>query len=272
MRKRTETIAGADRVMKCTQGMLLVMGAVMVVAAGGPAMAQDDNSELDRERSRPSITVTGEGEVQSKPDVVAIKIGVVTEAANAQQALASNSEAMQQLFEVLDAQNIAEKDRQTRRFDVSPQYRHDQPDPRRPGALQDEPSREPRIVGYQVTNEVRIKLREVSRLGAVLDAVVSAGSNRIHGIEFSIDNRDELMNEARRDAVRRAREKAELFAEAAGVSVGTVVTIREEDFMRPMPQGQPMMMMESRSAPIAEGEQTLTARVHITFRLQTESE
>lgn len=257
------------RVMNHVPWVLLMAGIGMSLGSRSAA-AQDDDG-MQREPRRPSITVSGEGEVKAKPDTVAISLGVVTEAATAQQAMTANNEAMQQLFDVLDQQQIAGKDRQTVRFDVSPQYRQEQPGPRGPGGPQAEEPREPRIVGYQVTNEVRIKVRQVSKLGPVLDAVVGAGSNRIHGIEFSVDDRDKLMDDARRDAIRRARAKAELFAEAADVSLGDVITIREEDFARPMPQPQ-YMMMEARSAPIAEGEQTITARVQVTFRLNTQSE
>jgi len=241
------------------------------IACPRPAAAQQEG---DAEQPRRTIAVSGQGEVQAASDTVAINVGVVTEADSAKKALAANNQAMQQLFNVLDRQQIDKKDRQTVRFDVSPQYQQEQPpgmrhaDEMRPGT--GEPQ-EPRIIGYQVTNEVRIQLRDVSQLGTVLDAVVNAGSNRINSIEFSVEDSEQLLDKARRRAVENAREKAELLAEAAGASVGNVVTIREQQVSQPLSQNR-YMMAEAQAVPIAPGEQTLAAQVDVTFELEVQSE
>jgi len=240
---------------------LLTMAIALII---GPASSVTSAQSSDHaHRPHPSITVTGEGEVQAVPDQVAITLGVVTEAETAQQALQANNQAMQQLFETLDRQQIAKQDRQTTRFDVSPQYRPDQPSPR---SRQQEAPQSPRIVGYQVTNTVRVQVNDVSKLGNVLDTVVSAGSNRINGIQFSIEERESLLKQARQRAIENARDKAKLFAQAAGVSLGSVVTIREQGGASPVPQPR-YQMAAARSVPIAAGEQTITASVHVEYEL-----
>ncbi|WP_161604565.1 SIMPL domain-containing protein [Roseiconus nitratireducens] len=228
-----------------------------------PASAFGQEQEID---DLPSISVSGEGEVQSKPDMAAISVGVVTEAESAKQALEANNEAMQRLFESLDQMQIEDKDRQTVRFDISPQYRRE--DPRRQQLQQDDASRQPRIVGYQVTNQLRIKVRRISELGNVLDAVVAAGSNRVEGIQFAVDNQDNLLDEARKAAIEDARRKAQLFAKAADVSLGRVLRIQERGGAQPVGGPRMMMMAEGRSTPIASGEQTISAQVDVVFGLK----
>lgn len=257
-----------DAQVAVKRGMLWLLCIVATLAANHSAVAQSESNAVDRDRSGQLIAVSGEGEVRAKPDTVVITVGVITEAETAKQALTANNQAMQQLFEVLERQQIAERDRQTARFDISPLYNQEQPVPL--GERRDAPQ-ERMIRAYQVTNEVRVKVRQTETVGTVLDAVVSAGSNRIHGIEFMIEHRDQLMEEARRLAVRRAKEKAEALAEAAGVKLGKVLSIREGTMVEPLPNQQ-YMMAESRSVPIATGEQTVAASVQMTFQLDAKPE
>ena len=236
-----------------------------IAAAAGPlASAQSADGDERSAAERPTIVVTGMGDVQAAPNVAEINVGVVTEAASASQALSANNRAMEQLFGVLQQQGIAEKDRQTTNFNVSPQYRHD--DGRRP--LPADAPGEPQIVGYQVSNSVHIKVRKIAELGKVLDAVVGAGSNQIHGIQFSIDQQNALKDDARKKAMAQAWRKAELLARAAGAQVGPVVKIEEYERSDPGPQPRMMMMEAAGSVPIAAGEQTVEAHVRVTYQLK----
>lgn len=210
-----------------------------------------------------TISVTGVGSVNAAPDMATLRIGVVSEAETAGKALSQNTQSVEALFTTLDRLQIASKDRQTTQFNVSPQYRRDPPQ-RSPS----QQNNEPRIVGYQVTNEVRVRVRQLDGLGELLDAVVTAGANRINGIQFEIEDQDDLLNQARRKAIENARAKAKVLAEAAGANVGRVLSIREHG-TSPPPGPRPMMMAaEARSVPIARGEQELTEQYDVTFELR----
>src|SRR5262249_43538113 len=123
----------------------------------------------------PSITVVGTGEASARPDMAHLQIGVVTQSASAGEALRSNNDAMDRLLKALAARDIAEKGGQTSNFSVPRQYR------RGPHGQM-----EPEIVGYQVSNQVHVKVRQLATLGAVLDEVVRKGANQVQGITFSV--------------------------------------------------------------------------------------
>lgn len=229
------------------------------------ARAQQDT---ERTKFGETIHVSGVGEVQAAPDSATVRLGVVTEAESAGEALAANTKAVEKLFETLDRFSIEQKDRQTVQFSVSPQYRRDPPR-RTPGEIANAGA-EPRIVGYQVTNVVAITVGKLDQLGDLLDAVVQAGANRIQNVQFAIDQREELENQARRRAIENATAKAKVLAEAAGVSLGRVLSIREQGTSSPPGPRPNMMMAESRSVPIASGEQTVSAVFDVTFELRPE--
>ena len=129
--------------------------------------------------SERTIRVTGVGQVKAPPDMATIYTGVVTQASDAELALAANNSAMRQIMRVLTEQQVAKKDIQTSSFNVSPEYER----PPRGGR----PTQ--KIIGYRVTNQVQVHVRNLPNLGEVLDALVSAGSNRVSGISFGIDDR-----------------------------------------------------------------------------------
>ena len=157
---------------------------VMAVLTAVSAIAQ--TSDLAGARP-PSITVAGTGESHGKPDFAQIQVGVVTEALTAAEALRKNNEAMSQLIVMIRKRGIEDRDLQTVQFNVSPRYKYDK--------TQQEP---PRIAGYQVTNEVHVKVRNLTTLGAFLDETVSLGANQVRGISFGVAEPAQLMDEARK--------------------------------------------------------------------------
>jgi uncharacterized protein YggE len=236
-----------------------LIGAISLVALTNMATAQESSDNIMNMRK---IVVQGEGEAVGKPDLAEINIGVVTEAENANDAVQLNNESMTALMESLKQLQIAEKDIQTRRFDVAPQYRQDPPN------QQQRQQNQLKIIGYQVTNEVHIRVRKIDQIGKVLDRIVAAGANHINGISFSIENLKPLMDDARRDAVRDARHTAEILVEQQDVKLGKVLEIRDSSAPRPYPERQMSMMSARSDVPIAAGEQTVTAHVQITFALE----
>jgi uncharacterized protein YggE len=219
------------------------------------AAAHDDDAD-----STPSITVTGVGEMGAKPDVVYITMGIETRGKDAVEALRENNEAMERLFDNLKFAGIEKKDIQTSNFNINPQYEN--PQPSRGNA-----SQTPRITGYQVSNRVRIKSRKIDELGSLLDSVVKEGANSIYGIQFDVADPQAVEDEARLQAMKDARRKAELLAKATGARVGAAIRISEFG-STPEPMGRMAeMRMATSSVPIAEGEQQIRATVTVTYQL-----
>lgn len=210
--------------------------------------------------ARRTVSVTGEGTVLAVPDEATVTTGVETRAPDPREALTRNNEAVAALMKVLADAGVAERDVQTSGFNISPVYRHDRED-----------TDGPRIEGYLVSNQLHVRVRELDKLGSLLSALVESGSNRMAGIGFGHSALAERTDEARRAAVADARRRAELYAEAAGVKVGRVLSINEAgSHPPPQPMLRNMAMMEFASAdvPVAAGESEIRAMVQVVFELE----
>ncbi len=203
------------------------------------------------------LSVTGEGTVTAAPDMVTVTIGVVTQANEAADALAANNAAMTGLNDVLDGFDVAENDRRTSNFNVSPRYDRRRDDG---GA--------PEISSYEVSNQLAIRYRDIGRLGELLDAVVAAGSNRIEGLAFGNIDSAGYLDQARKLAVENALHKARLYAEAAGGRAGRVISISEAGGPQPRPLAGRMMMAEAAAVPISAGENEYRAAVTVVLELE----
>ncbi len=247
--------------------MKLMTGSMaMVVAAtlaGAPAAAQQGAAQTVEPlvpASGAVLEVSAEGRTTRVPDLATIRAGVVSQAATAAAALSDNAQRMARVLTALKRAGVAERDIATATVNLSPQYRYADNQP-------------PAITGYQATNSVTIRFRDVARSGAILDALVAQGANQIDGPTLSIDKPDAALDEARTDAVKRARAKADIYAAAAGLRVVRVVSISEAgqdagggDPVRPMM----MMRVRAEAAPtqIAPGEKDVTVTLSVRFLLQ----
>ena len=167
---------------------------------------------VSAEEPAPSITVVGSGSVSGAPDTAEVTAGVVTQAATASQAMSQNSATMEKVLKALAALSIADRDIHTTNVSIVPQ-RASSP-PGRPAPSSSMPSA---VVGYEVTNQVRLRVRNLSSLGRLLDTLVSQGANALGGIGFSIADPAPLLEQARSKAIADARQKAQVYATAAGV-------------------------------------------------------
>jgi uncharacterized protein len=229
--------------------VVLVLAIFMAV----PAIAQTNVTGA----RPPSITVAGTGESHSKPDFAQVQVGVVTEALTAAEALKKNNEAMSQLIVMIRKRGIEDRDLQTVQFNVSPRYKYDK--------NQQEP---PKIAGYQVTNEVHVKVRNLLALGAFLDETVSLGANQIRGISFGVAKPAKLLDEARKKAVADAQHRAAIYAEAAGLKIGKPIRIEEQTGSRPGPYPVARMSADAASeVPVAPGEQTFSVTVTVSYAI-----
>jgi uncharacterized protein len=243
------------------RAIVLGSGLVIVAALAAAALIGPRTSMSASDNTLPRIvSVAGLGEVKTAPDMATISTGVVSEAVSAKDALAKNNAAMAAVIAALKNAGISEDDIQTSGFSVSPKYPPYQPN-----------QTTQRIVGYTVSNQVTAHVKNLKTLGPILDTLVQSGSNNISGITFGIDDPKKVLNEARKKAVADARAKAELYAEAAGVSLGRVVQISESSTITPP---MPMMRMavevaaSDASVPVAAGQQTVSANVAIVYELQ----
>jgi uncharacterized protein YggE len=224
--------------VKMTMPMSPVLFSAFVIAAAAlaplPAQAAE---KLDR-----LVTVTGEATVAVAPDTAVIRIGVTSQGRTAREASEANGRQM----------SVADRDIQTSWMSLQPQY-----DPNKSGTA--------RLLGFQVTNQLTVTIRDIGKLPAILDRGIGAGANEMSGIEFIVSEQSKLLDQARAEAIADARRKAEFYAQAAGVKVGHVVAITEEGSLPP-----PRLMQAMRAgaaAPIAPGELSLRAVVTVSYEL-----
>jgi uncharacterized protein len=225
--------------------------AAVALACTWPALAEE--TKMHR-----TLSLSGHGEIRAVPDLATISLGVFTNAASAQDALAANSASMTKLMEALKSAGVADKDIQTSNFSVNPSYEY-----RNDGS-------QPVAKGFDVSNQVTIAVRKIEEVGKTLDQAVAAGANQINGITFSIDNPDEELDNARKEAVKEARRKAELYAAATGVSLGSIINIIEGGTERPQPIYMAKGRAESAAAetPVQPGEQIISMDVTIVWEIK----
>ena len=221
----------------------LAWGLALATLLVAPAWAADPHT----------IAMTGHGEVRAVPDTALIQAGVTSTAPTAAAALAANNSRMTAVVAALKKLGVPDRSIQTSSFSVSPQYTNgDNNNPRR-------------LTGYQVSNEVAVRLDDVSRAGGVLDALIAAGANQMNGISFEVASPEPLLDQARTSAVADARRRAETYAKAAGVSLGPILSISEGG-AEPPPRPMYRMAMAA-GVPVSPGEQAIAADVTMVWEI-----
>lgn len=203
------------------------------------------------------LSVSAQAEARRVPDVATISAGVVTQAVDGNTAMRQNAEQMAKVMEAIKAAGVAEKDTQTSGISLNPQYRYVE-------------NEAPKITGYQASNTVNLKVRDIAKLGKVLDALAASGSNQINGPSFEIDQPEPVYDEARLAALKNARARAETYARSLDLRVRRIVSISEGGGggFRPMP----MMAMAARGkaemdTQVSPGETTLSVNLDVVFEL-----
>ena len=203
-----------------------------------------------------AISVTGEANISVPPDLASVDAGVATDAKTAREASEANNVAMGKVMAALKTANIDAKDIQTSRLSLQPQYA-----PNRSG-----PSP---IVGYRASNRVTVRIHDVTKVANVIDTLVGAGANDIGNVNFGVSQASKLLDDAREKAVADARRKAEIYAKAAGVTLGAPLSISEEGAPQPVFRGKMAMPMAAAApTPIAQGEETLSISVSVTWAIK----
>lgn len=201
------------------------------------------------------IVVTGEGRVDTTPDMAVISLGVTHEAKAAMAAMGETSAAVAAVLERLTAMGVAEKDVQTENVSLNPIWS----DPGSQGGV-------PSISGFSASNTVQVRVRDLERLGAIMDTAIGDGANTFSGLQFSLQNPAPQEEEARKRAVADGMARAKALAEAAGVTLGPVQQINEIGGGIPGPMK--MSMARDEGIPIAAGEVSVSVTVSMTFAIE----
>ncbi|GGZ02163.1 SIMPL domain-containing protein [Novosphingobium colocasiae] len=214
------------------------------------------------------LTVSAQGASTRTPDMAGFSAGVTTQGATASEALTANSAAMAKVIAALKRAGVADKDIQTSTINLNPQWA--QPKRLPDGSYEDAPQR---IIGYQANNSVNVRARKLDQMGKVIDALVSAGANQVNGPNFMLAEQAAAEDEARVDAIKAARARAELYARAAGLRVVRIVSINEGGgYARPMPMMYAKADMVAAAPPpapppVAAGELETSVTVSVAFEL-----
>ena len=246
----------------------LTGAALLALAYAAPAAAQETAAGMILAAGHTLLTVQAEGMATREPDIAMFTAGVTTEGSTASAALAENSRRMTDIFTALKAAGIAPRDMQTNNLNISPVYAQPK---RLPNGTFEETER--RITGYRVVNSVSVRQRKLDDYGKVIDALVSAGANQVNGPRFSLDQPEAAQDEARADAIKSARQQAEVYAKAAGLHVVRIVSITEAGGYSPEITVSARKMSYASvpppppPPPLATGEAEVTARVSVRFEL-----
>lgn len=228
--------------------------ATLAAALAMPAIAH-------AEPIQPRVIVTGEGEASVKPDLAVLTLSVMSEAETAREAMSANNKSMADVIADMKASGIADRDLQTAGIQINPKYVYsNKPDG----------SQEAKLVGYQVTNTLTIRVRDIAKTGEVIDKAVSKGVNQGGMIAFTNDDPSATVTEARKKAVADAMAKARTLSEAAGVTLGRIVEMSETNYAQPpMPIAAKAFARDAAgAAPVEAGENAYRVQVNVTFELK----
>jgi len=204
-----------------------------------------------------TVEVTGNGEVTVDPDRVEISFAVETEAASARAAVSENAERMERVVAALRSTNFEGLQVETHGYNVQPRYRRAGPN---------EPDAN-RIVGYQVVNNARVSVADVSAAGPLIDAAIGAGANRVAGLSFVATETEQARLDALRIAVESARREAEIIAQAMGVPLGPPIEVRATSSPVVPFRARDLAMAAEAATPVEPSRQTVYATVVIRYRL-----
>jgi uncharacterized protein len=226
-----------------------VIAACAGVLLAAPVMAQTVPPAM--------ISVTGEATISVAPDQAAIEAGATSDAKTAREASEANNTATGQLLLALKAADIDAKDIQTSRLSLQPQY------PQNTSNLSP-----PTVSGYRASNHVTVRLHDITKVASTIDLLVGAGATDIVGINFTVSQASKLLDDAREKAVDDARRKAEIYAKAAGVTLGAPLSISEGGLPQTFHFGGAATIGMAARVPVEPGEEKLSVTVSVSWAIK----
>lgn len=234
----------------------ILLAALMIGAAALPASVQAQQANITQALAGTRLDINATGSVTRVPDVAVISAGVTTRSATAGGAIRDAAARMARVRAELKRAGVADRDIQTSNISLNPDYVY----------ADDQP---PRLKGYNASNQLTVRFRDIADAGAILDALVAVGANQINGPSLTIDKPEAALDEARAKAVAAGRARADLYARSLGMRLVRVVAVSESGGNYAPP---PMVMMsaraESADTKIDPGEQKLEVNLAMTFELQ----
>ncbi len=210
-----------------------------------------------------TIMVSGEGKVSVAPDIATASFSVVSNGTDPAAIQTANTAKINKVIEYLKSKDIAEKDITTTGYNLYPRYQYDKI------------SSQSNIIGYELSQTVTVKMRNLAKVGEVMGGLTAQGVNQISQLSFSVENPEAKQAEARAEAFDQARSKAESMARANGVRIARVITFSESNGGYPMPYYDRMYAVKAESgsaAPVAPdiqpGEQDINVTVNVTYEIK----
>lgn len=244
---------------------VVVIGLALVLSMVGFSACSEGPTNIgtiDISNQQTGIWVSGEGEVTVTPDIATLYLGIEAKADSVAEAQSQAKEAMEAVMAALEDNGVDEDDIQTQYFSIYPQTRWD------------DDKNEEIVTGYQVTNMVTVKIRDIDNIGAIIDAVAEAGGDltRINNIAFSVDDPSEYYEEVRAEAMADAKSKAEQLASLAGIELGAPTYIYEGSVYSPVDYRDMGGMVvptaiEAYSTSISPGELEVTLSVQVAYAI-----
>jgi len=211
-----------------------------------------------------TITVSGKGEIYVKPDISLTTFSVITEAKTVNEALQNNTKKMNSVISFLKEQGIEDKDLKTINFNISPRYEwYEKSD------IYPEGKRV--LVGYEVSQSLQVKIRDMEKIGTIIEGATKAGANNVGDLQFAIDDQKELIKQAREQAIIEAKKEAQAIASSLGVSLKRIVGFNENNIM-PQMYTKNFYQEASLAVPsalqIQTGENKIEMTVNITYEIK----
>jgi uncharacterized protein YggE len=235
----------------------LLLAALLGLAALAVACTSE-NIEVQPPAQAQGISVSGTGDASGAPDLALLDLGVSTEGKTVKEARDSAATAMNAVSDAVKGDGVAEKDVQTRQFSIEPEYQY--------------PDGKQELIGFRVTNIVEVKVRDLDRVGEVIDDVAAAGGDvvQVQSLSFTIEKPETLRAQARKDAMADARTRAEDLAELAGVKLGKPISVTESASAPPTPFSERATMGAGgqEATPIQPGELEVSVTVDVLYAIE----
>lgn len=242
--------------MRIIKSLLAISLVLVLVFSGLAGCTSGSGSSLSAYNQQEGIWVNGHGEVNAAPDIATLQLGISVQRASVAEAQSEAATSMAKVMDSLKREGVADKDIQTQYFSIQQITRWD------------ENKQEEIVIGYRVSNVVVAKIREIAKAGSIIDSVVEAGGDftRIDGISFSIDDPSQYRIEARDEAVKDARTKAEQLANLSGVRLGKPTYI-SESISYPIYAQLPRVAEKAPTTPISPGEVKVSLDVQVVYTI-----
>lgn len=248
-----------------TDGVLRWVGVVVLAVLGLFLVAKTVNTFAERDyigkavRDRDLITVSGMGSITAKPDLAKVDVGVFSEGQSVSAVQTDSASKMNAMIEALKTLGIKDADIQTSNYNLQPKI--------------DWTDGKQRVVGYTLTQTVNLNVRDLTKVGDVLESATSHGANQIYGVQFTIDDPTSIQDEARVKAIKEAQKKADALADAVGLHIVKVVSFSEAGgFEPPYPMayaGGDLASAAKNIAPqIEAGSLDVKMNVSVTFEVR----